>query len=262
MASSTNAPDFRTRYYLRVDITSAEVESDFDPLLNTLAAQSRSDALTIYRFNPEANEFNAAAVGASAQPLIRNAGVTLTASASAWLSGLTEPAQGNATTDERFERFPERLQFGVEAILAVPLRGNERLLGLLTLSRREAGHFDAEVVQLAKRTARLIAAVIERDDLQQVLRERKVVERAKGILQQRRGLSEERAYVLLRNTSRRSRNGGFNGRPYPWMAESGRVLGGTRIHVRRHQPIPERAGSGFIQLGSVALQDPCHPGTP
>jgi response regulator NasT len=35
--------------------------------------------------------------------------------------------------------------------------------------------------------------------------ERKLVERAKGILQQRRRLSEEQAYLLLRNNSRRRR---------------------------------------------------------
>jgi GAF domain-containing protein len=205
MASSIKGPEFRTRYYLRIDLSSAETESDFDPLLNTLTAQSQSDALAIYRFDPGANEFKAAAVRAAAQPLIRNAGVTLTAAASTWLFGLTEPAQGNAATDERFERFPERLQFGVETILAVPFRNGEKLLGFLTLSRCQGGDFDAETVQLAKRTGRLIAAVMERDDLQKALRERKVVERAKGILQQRRGLSEERAYVLLRNTSRRRR---------------------------------------------------------
>jgi two-component system, response regulator PdtaR len=204
MASSTKGPEFGARYYLRVDLSSAETESDFDPLLDTLIAQSQSDALAIYRFDPGGNEFKAAAVRVATQPLIRNAGVTLTAAASIWLFGLTEPAQGSAT-DERFERFPERLQFGVETILAVPFRNGEKLLGFLTLSRRQGGDFDTDTVQLAKRTGRLIAAVMERDDLQQVLRERKVVERAKGILQQRRGLSEERAYVLLRNTSRRRR---------------------------------------------------------
>jgi hypothetical protein len=62
------------------------------------------------------------AVRATAQPLIRNAGVTLTVAASAWLFDLTEPKQGNAGTDGRFERFPERLQFGVETILAAPFR--------------------------------------------------------------------------------------------------------------------------------------------
>jgi transcriptional regulator with GAF, ATPase, and Fis domain len=205
MASSITGPEFRTRYYLRVDLSSAETETDFDPLLKVLTTQSQSDALAIYRFDPRANEFKAVAVRTTGQPLIRNAGVTLTAAASAWLFGLTEPVQGNAATDECFERLPERLQFGVETILAVPFRNGEKLLGFLTLSRREGGNFDTETVQLTKRTARLIAAVMERDDLQQLLRERKLVERAKGILQQRRGLSEERAYVLLRNTSRRRR---------------------------------------------------------
>ena len=205
MATAIAAPAFRTRYYIRVDAPSAEAETDFDPLLSTLISQSRSDVLAIYRFDQDSKEFKAAAIRSGIQPLIRNAGVTLTEAASSWLFGLNEPAQGNAGNDERLERFPERLQFGVETILVVSFRSGEKLLGILTLSRRHGGAFDAEAVNLARRTARLIAAVIERDDLHQVLRERKVVERAKGILQQRRGLSEERAYLLLRNTSRRRR---------------------------------------------------------
>jgi AmiR/NasT family two-component response regulator len=51
----------------------------------------------------------------------------------------------------------------------------------------------------------LLTAVLERDSLRQKLVERKLVERAKGILQQRRKLSEEQAYLLLRNNSRRRR---------------------------------------------------------
>jgi GAF domain-containing protein len=116
-----------------------------------------------------------------------------------------DATQGTASEDERFERFPERLQYGVDSLLAVPLRNAERLLGLLTLGRRSAEAFGPEVLPSAQRTGRLISAVMERDELEQRLRERKIVERAKGILQERRGLSEERAYLLLRSTSRRRR---------------------------------------------------------
>jgi AmiR/NasT family two-component response regulator len=79
------------------------------------------------------------------------------------------------------------------------------LLGLLTLGRPDSTGFDSAAIEVAQRAGRLLLAVLERDSLQQKLLERKLVERAKGILQQRRRLSEEQAYLLLRNNSRRRR---------------------------------------------------------
>src|ERR1019366_3922582 len=80
-----------------------------------------------------------------------------------------------------------------------------QLFGFLTLGRVSETSFDQAALEVAQRAGRLLTAVLERDTLQQKLVERKLVERAKGILQQRRRLSEEQAYLLLRNNSRRRR---------------------------------------------------------
>lgn len=204
MASLASISGFRTRYYIRLDTSATELESDFDLLLGTLNAQTRAGSATIYRFDEGGGELTAVALQSSARAAIRNAGISFTPDTSGWLFNLTEPSQGFATTDERFERFPECLQFGVETILVAPLRSAEKLLGVLTLGRVARQEFAPDEVGLARKTARLIGAVMERDDLRLRLRERKVIERAKGIIQQRNGLSEERAYLLLRRTSRRS----------------------------------------------------------
>ncbi len=55
---------------------------------------------------------------------------------------------------------------------------------------------------LADQNARLVEETLE---MKRQLETRKVVERAKGILQQRYGLTEEDAYLRLRNESRRLR---------------------------------------------------------
>jgi uroporphyrinogen-III synthase len=64
---------------------------------------------------------------------------------------------------------------------------------------------------LAEENARLVEETLE---MRRQLETRKVVERAKGILQQRYGLTEEDAYLRLRNESRRLR------RPMKELAEA------------------------------------------
>jgi uroporphyrinogen-III synthase len=64
---------------------------------------------------------------------------------------------------------------------------------------------------LSETNARLIEETLE---MRRQLETRKLVERAKGILQQRHGLTEEEAYLRLRNESRRLR------RPMKELAEA------------------------------------------
>jgi GAF domain-containing protein len=197
--------EFHTRYYVRLNSAIVGAETDFDPALVVLVLQAQADTAIIYRFDEEKSEFQAIAGHSGERATIRDAGVTLTPAVSQWLFALTDARQGSAKADEYFERFPERLQYGVNQLLAIPLRNKESVLGLLTLGRRDQQEFSTDVLNIAQRTGRLLSAVLERDDLEQRLKERKVVERAKGILQQRRGLTEEAAYLLLRGVSRRRR---------------------------------------------------------
>ncbi len=64
---------------------------------------------------------------------------------------------------------------------------------------------------LEEEKARLVEETLE---MKRELETRKVVERAKGILQQKHGVTEEEAYLRLRNQSRRLR------RPMKELAEA------------------------------------------
>ena len=67
---------------------------------------------------------------------------------------------------------------------------------------------------LAEGFARVERRTISLDELKRQLETRKVVERAKGLIQHRHNLSEEEAYLRLRNESRRLR------RPMKELAEA------------------------------------------
>ncbi len=193
------------RYYIRLNSATADMDSDLTIALEGAVLKTGGEAAVVYRFDAEAEEFNAVARRAGLPVRVPDVGATLSDTASQWLEDLRGPAQGKPSLDPFFEKFPEVIQHRLERVLVTPLRGAEELLGILTIGRSQDRDFDENAIEVAQRSARLLTAVIERDSLQQKLAERKLVERAKGILQRRRRLSEEQAYLMLRNTSRRRR---------------------------------------------------------
>jgi uroporphyrinogen-III synthase len=91
-----------------------------------------------------------------------------------------------------------------------PHTHNAEEIGLVTFIGEQMGGAIARTM-LAEQNARLLE---ETQEMKRQLETRKVVERAKGILQQRYGLTEEQAYLQLRNESRRMR------RPMKDLAEA------------------------------------------
>jgi len=142
------------------------------------------------------------AVQSRVSPRIPDLGVTLSAGATAWLKKNEEPLQVSPTVDVLFENLPEILQYGFQRVLLFPFRAEYDMLGFLTLGRRSGEFFDRQTVEGAQPLARIVGALIERDALQIAMKERKLVERAKGILQRKERISEENAYLLLRKASR------------------------------------------------------------
>jgi uroporphyrinogen-III synthase len=151
--------------------------------------------------------------------------VELTGQAAESLAQLRRPVDGHALLDGRFERFPEVLQYRFGRLLVAPLFYGERLSGLLTVGRPGEGAFDAAEVDLLTSLAHAAEAVVnarlvaahgralaarvsllerERDELERRLEERKLVERAKGLLQ-KEGETEESAYLQIRRSSRQRR---------------------------------------------------------
>ena len=194
-----------TRYYIRLDSNLASRESDYAFLLDALQAKTSAQTAVIYLFQPETIEINAIAIRSSVRARLKDVGVTLSGATSHWLDSLASAVQGQPALERNFEKFPEALQYQAKRLAIIPLRTENTLFGLLTLGRSAEDRFEPGELDVAQRVGRLLTALLERDTLQQKLVERKLVERAKGILQQRRRLSEEQAYLLLRDNSRRRR---------------------------------------------------------
>src|ERR1700716_2990734 len=107
-----------------------------------------------------------------------------------------------ASQDPRFQFFPELPEDSYEAFLSVPLMCRGRVVGVINLQHRQHHVYRRREIRLISAIGFLVGAEIElarleeaNSSLAEQLETRKIVERAKGILQRDFGLSEEQAYL-------------------------------------------------------------------
>ena len=124
-----------------------------------------------------------------------------------------------AAADERFKRFPALIEDTYEAFLSVPLISKGSVIGVINVHHRQRREHSPEEIALLSFVGEQMGQAIskslleeenarlqeETEEMKRQLETRKLVERAKGILQQRYNLTEEDAYLRLRNESRRLR---------------------------------------------------------
>src|SRR5712692_3425396 len=118
----------------------------------------------------------------------------------------------NAFQDSRFQSFNELPEDRYEAFLSVPVLCRGRLVGVINVQHREPHIYDRNEIRLITTIGFLVGAEVEvarleseNSQLSEKLETRKVVERAKGILQRDLGLNEELAYLALQRQSRQRR---------------------------------------------------------
>jgi uroporphyrinogen-III synthase len=133
-----------------------------------------------------------------------------------------------AYQDKRFLRLPGLIEDTYEAFCSVPLVSSGDVIGVINVHHRERHEHTPEEIALltfigeqmggALARARLeeenTRLAAEAEEMRRQLETRKLVERAKGILQYKFHLTEEEAYLRLRNESRRLR------RPMKELAEA------------------------------------------
>ena len=115
--------------------------------------------------------------------------------------------------NEKQYRYPELARkSGLTSLLAAPLTSQGKVIGSINVYTREARAFSDDEVGFVKVVAGQAAIAIQNArlmsetlDMKRTLEARKLIERAKGILQHKHSLTEEEAYLRLRNESRRLR---------------------------------------------------------
>jgi uroporphyrinogen-III synthase len=118
----------------------------------------------------------------------------------------------NASQDSRFQLFKDLPEDRFEAFLSVPVLCRGRVVGVINLQNRAPHEYTEREIRLISTIGFLVGAEIEMARLEsenlhlsEKLETRKLVERAKGILQRELKITEEESYLTIQRQSRQRR---------------------------------------------------------
>ena len=213
-------------------IVSSELTLDemLGEMVGLTAQVTDCDACLVYLLEPETGEIVLMASQVPHGAELGNLRMKMGEGVTGWVAEHKSVValSGNASLDHRFKRFRTLVEDTYEAFLSVPLVSGGDVIGVVNVHHREQHEHTPEEValltfvgeqmggalaksRLSEENARLMEETIE---MKKQLETRKLVERAKGLLQHRHGVTEEEAYLRLRNESRRLR------RPMRELAEA------------------------------------------
>lgn len=131
-----------------------------------------------------------------------------------WVAAHREPVAvaRHAFEDPRFQTFNELPEDRYEAFLSVPVLSRGKLVGVINVQHREPHEHSRREIQVIAMIGFLVGAEIEmarleteNTELSEQLETRKILDRAKGILQRDLGVTEEEAYLTIQRQSRQRR---------------------------------------------------------
>ncbi len=146
--------------------------------------------------------------------VVDHLGLRLGQGITGWVGQHREPVviPANALKDPRFKTFKNLPEDLFEAFLSVPILCRGKLVGVINVQHRQPYYHTPREVQTISTIGFLVGGEIEmarleseKNSLSEQLETRKLVERAKGILQRDLGLTEEQAYKTMQKESRQRR---------------------------------------------------------
>ena len=181
------------------------------PLIELAISETRAQAAFVYRFDRE--DRRASVVLSLGRITVRPtlADVEFRAPAFHWDRSTPIVLHKGAAADSRFATFPEFRASAYEAVVSIPLVDQGVTVGVANFCRKEAEPWKprdlAFLLSLSLPIGAVIAASAVKSELartSQKLADRKILDRAKGLLQTL-GWSEEESYLLMRRLSRQRR---------------------------------------------------------
>jgi len=213
----------------RIVSSGSPLDEMLGELIDLAARVTRCDACLIYLASPDGD----VVLRASQLPHPAEIGkirIKLGEGVTGWVAEHKSVVslESKASADKRFKKFPTFVEDTYEAFLSVPLIARGDVIGVINIHHKQPHRHTKEEVSLLTFLGEQIGGAIaksrlcaenarlqeETQEMRRQLETRKLVERAKGILQARHNLTEQAAYLRLRNESRRLR------RPMRELAEA------------------------------------------
>lgn len=172
------------------------------------------DSCLIYFFDREKKEAVLVGSKKSHQKLLGKISLKKGEGITGWVAEHQKPVvlKKAAYKDKRFKTFSELPEDTFEAFLSVPIQDRTGTIGVVNLQHKQPYAFTQSQIKSIEAVGKIIASAFEKvnlerkvDNLEQKLEERKVIEKAKGTLMDKKGLSEKDAYALIRKEAMKKR---------------------------------------------------------
>jgi len=199
-------------HHIGTRMASGELHETLDRVVEFITGVVKCDSCLVYLL-----EDNELVLRASKNPhpeVVDRLKLLLGQGITGWVAEHREPVAipRNASGDPRFQFFHELPEDAFEAFLSVPILCRDRVVGVINVQHRLPHVYKPRQIRLISTVGFLAGAVIELARLEsenmqlaEELETRKLVERAKGILQRDLRLTEEEAYLTLQRESRQRR---------------------------------------------------------
>ena len=131
-----------------------------------------------------------------------------------WVAGEKKPVilSEKAYKDPRFKKFSSLPEDRYEAFLSVPIINKKGVVGVINIQHKKKHKYSDMEINLLTAIGKLVGGAVENArlieetlELKEALEMRKLVERAKGILVERKHLTERDAYRILQKQSMETR---------------------------------------------------------
>lgn len=191
---------------------------DIDDVLHELVVLAEditgADSVLIYLLDGKHTQLTLRASKNPHAGLLKNIMMKLGEGITGWVAQHQKPVviSRRAFDDHRFKQFTDLPEDKYEAFLSVPIVNKHGVVGVINVQHKESHVHTPMEVNLLTAMGRLVGGTVENAvlieqtlELKEALEMRKVLDKAKGIIMKKRGLSEDEAYQLLRNESMKQR---------------------------------------------------------
>jgi uroporphyrinogen-III synthase len=212
-----------------------------EELIRLVVGVTACDACLVYLLEESSEEIVLCASQLPHAPEIGNIRMKIGEGVTGWVAKnrAVVTLSSRASSDPRFKWFPSLQEDTYEAFLSVPLITSGEVIGVINVHHKRSRQHTAEEVALLTHLAEQMGGAIAKSrlldenarlmvetlEMKRLLEARKIIERAKGILQHRDALTEEEAYLHMRSESRRLR------RPMKELAEA--IILAEEMHRNR-----------------------------
>lgn len=172
------------------------------------------DSCFIYFYDREKKELILVASKKTHKKQIGNISLKRGEGITGWVAAhkKTVVLEKNAYKDERFKFFKELPEDKFEAFMSVPIIDRDGVVGVVNLQNKKPYKFTKDQITIIEAIVYMIASAFESvlltrrvGSLELKLEERKIIERAKGILMEKRRMSESQAFALMRRDAMKHR---------------------------------------------------------